>query len=355
MSKVFTPLSIGDYELSHRIVMAPLTRYRAPNGVPGELMEVYYKQRASPGSLIIAESTAISPTSGNPLNTPRVDTPESIEGWKKVVDAVHLEKGIFFCQLNHYGRGAVPSENGNVLPISSSSIAIKGEKFYKPKEMDEDDMEQVIEDFTNAAEAAIKAGFDGVELHGANGYLLDQFVRDNINVRTDQYGGSIENRCKFPLKVLDSVIARIGKGKVGYRISPWDPYQDCKDSKPLEHFAYFCEQLEKRNIAYVHSVEERSDANGGRENDSSASTKVTVSALKKYLPTTPLISAGGWNDKNLSTFDDFELDAIAIGRFYISNPDLIKRLQKKLPLTAYDRLTFYSALDPKGYIDYPII
>lgn len=357
-SKLFRPLTIGDYELSHRVIMAPLTRYRAPNSIPGELMQEYYEQRASKGGLIITESTAISKTAII-RNAPRIDTPEAQEGWKKIVDKVHNKGGLIFCQLNHYGRAATLAKTGTTKAISSSTIPIKGEQYSIPKEMDEDDMTQVINDFAECAVKALEIGFDGVELHGANGYLLDQFIKDEINQRTDEYGGSIEKRCKFPLRVLDEVISRVGSTKVAYRISPWDIFQDAFDSNPLENFSYFCQQLQKRNLAFIHVIEARSDANGGRENDGKKAAQLSkdylvssVVALKKFVGKTPLLSAGGWNSSNIHHFDLLELDGLVFGRYFISNPDLPKRLEKKLVLNAYDRSTFYKPLIKDGYTDY---
>lgn len=362
---LFTPLQLGDIQLSHRVIMAPLTRFRAKNHIPGSIMGEYYGQRTTAGGLIISETTCISDRGGMAPHMPRIDTEEAVAGWKEVVKAVHAKDGFIFCQLNHLGRAFVPEAISSTEQVySSSDIPISGEgkgfKYSKPKAMDLEDMKNAISDFVNGADNAInKCGFDGIELHGANGYLLDQFIRDNINVRTDEFGGSIENRCKFPLMVLDAVIEKIGSKKVGYRISPWDIFQDADDSQPEVHFAYFCEQLEKRNLAYVHVVEARSDANGGRENDGAKTENIdeellksSAGLLKPKLPTTPLLSAGGWNSDN-SELEGLNVDALVYGRYFISNPDLPRRLKEKLPLTKYDRSTFYAALDPVGYIDYP--
>lgn len=349
--------------------MAPLTRYRAPGCIPGNLMAIYYEQRASKGGLLISEATSISETCGLPVNNPRIDTLEAIEGWRSVVERVHKKGAFIYCQLNHYGRAGDNEANGINYPLYCSSpvpisgLRPNGRKYAVPKEMDEDNIQQVIQDFVNAAAQSIHmVGFDGVELHGANGYLIDQFLEDNINQRADQYGGSIENRCRFPLMILDAVIAKVGSDKVGFRISPWDTFQDANDSDPFKHFSYLCEQLEKRKISYVHIVEARSDANGGRENDSKKSKEFaefllesSAASFKNFLPNTPIISAGGWNDSNLDgIIESSKVDALAFGRYFISNPDLPEKLKRKIPLSKYDRKTFYDHLLPIGYIDYPI-
>lgn len=366
MSDVFTPLKVGNITLGHRVVMAPLTRFRAPSSIPGDLMKTYYEQRTSKGGLIITEASCVSEKGGIPSHMPRIDTLEAAAGWKKVVDGVHNKGGFIFCQVFHLGRTFIPEVYGaKVQVISSSNVKISDDKnefsYHVPKVMDAEDMKEVIEDFVKAADNAInKSGFDGIELHGANGYLLDQFIEDSVNTRTDEFGGSIENRCKFPLMVLDAVIDKIGADKVGYRISPWDTFQEAIDSKPLEHFSYFCEQLEKRNLAYVHIIEARSDANGGKENDSEKAKTLTdkelkssLAELKTKLPLTPVFSAGGWNSDNFThALKDTGIDALVFGRYFISNPDLPEKLKQKKPLTRYDRLTFYTPLLSKGYIDY---
>lgn len=356
MPDVFTPLKVGELCLAHRIIMAPLTRYRAPNNIPGSLMVTYYEQRASEGGLIISETTIISETSGIPESMPRIDTPESVAGWIPVVEAVHRKNGFIFCQLNHLGR-----VSGNPQSvISASGNKVSGDQYHVPRQMNIADMQQTIDEFVQAADSAVnKCGFDGVELHGANGYLLDQFIEDSINIRTDEFGGSIENRVKFPLMVLDAVIAKVGAAKVGYRISPWDVYQEATDSDPETHFSYFCDQLELRKLAFVHVVEARSDANGGRENDAQKAKSLeqeevsSVSQLKQNLPLTPLLSAGGWNSDNFAdALDKSKLDALVFGRYFISNPNLPEKLKQKEPLTPYNRATFYTPLKAEGYIDY---
>lgn len=365
---LFTPLKLGDIVLNHRVIMAPLTRYRAAGGIPGALMTEYYLHRSSKGGLLITEATSISNTSGMQPDNPRIDTNEAIAGWRKIVDAVHSKGGYIFLQLNHFGRSCIPKYNQEEVPLCSSSITLSGKpRFYedddpnlsfaKPKEMSESDMTKVINEFTTAAYNAVYlAGFDGVEIHGANGYLIDEFLEDNINVRTDSYGGSIENRCRFPLQVLDGVISKLGSPKkVGFRISPWDNFQDADDSDPVGHFSYVCEQLSHRNIAYIHVIEARSDSNGGREGvNLEQDTSSSVSQLKRFVGDTPLVSAGGWNGTNFTgVIAKNGLDCLAFGRYFISNPDLVERLKKGHNLNLYDRTTFYSHLEPKGYIDYP--
>lgn len=369
--KLFTPLKIGDLQLAHRVIMAPLTRYRAENYLPGSLMETYYSQRATPGGLLITEGTTISSTAGLHPDSPRIDTAESIESWRKVTNAVHDKGGYIFVQLNHCGRSALSKFNDNQQPISSSAIKQLGAplnyeedglEFELPREMTEADMKNVISDFCKASSNAMEAGFDGIELHSANGYLLDQFLEDNINSRTDMYGGTIENRCRFVLQVIDAICSQLGSSKVGVRISPWDNFQGANDSDPLFHFGYLCEQLEKRSLAYVHIIEARSESNGGLEKDdikkvllSKEVLKSSIPPLKKHLPTTPVFSAGGWNCNNFAgILLETGIDGLAFGRYFISNPDLVHRLQYLASLSKYDRATFYKHLSPVGYIDYPL-
>lgn len=340
--------------------MAPLTRYRAPNNIPGEMMLKHYQQRASDGGLLIAEATAISINGGISKNVPRIDTKEGMQGYKKVVEAVHEKGGLIYCQLIHYGRTIIPATFAEYAEVlGPSSIKLEGDGYVVPREMTVEDMDQAVADFAQAAANAMECGFDGVEIHGANGYLLDQFVEDNINVRTDEFGGLIENRCKFPLRVLDAVVAKVGRGKVGYRISPWDSFQEADDSLPVEHFMYFCEQLEKRKIAYVHCIEARSDANGGKENDDAHAqalgvnvTESSCAQFKKVLVDTVLLSAGGWNDKNFKIEGYEGVDGYVYGRLFTSNPDLPERLKNGWKLTPYNRDYFYQALEPVGYVDY---
>ncbi|ODV92347.1 hypothetical protein CANCADRAFT_22517 [Tortispora caseinolytica NRRL Y-17796] len=352
--KLFTPLTIGNCELQHRVVLAPLTRFRAENHIPGQLMATYYAQRASPGGLLVTEATWAAPTGGGLPGSPRIDTPESVAGWKKVVDAVHDKGGFIFLQVFHMGRvWQGNKEVDHLVPLGATDAKYEEERpgyaYYQPVAMTRKDMVDVIEQFRLAAKNAIEAGFDGIEIHGANGYLIDQFVTDNINTRTDEYGGpDIANRVRFPLEIVDAVTEIIGPKKTAYRMSPWGLFQGTLDSDPVEHFSYLAAELAKRGLAYVHVIEPRNESNGHRDRSGEK-----IMPIKKALNGIPLISAGSWDGTNYLHAVNDTVDALAFGRWFISNPDLPRRLREGIPLQMYDRSTFYTVTSPEGYITYP--
>ncbi|KAI5841998.1 hypothetical protein BZA05DRAFT_449358 [Tricharina praecox] len=374
-TKLFTPLTLGNITLKHRVVMAPLTRDRSPEHIPDDFVDEYYAQRASDGGLLISEATHISVMGGNYHGVPGIFTPEQKRAWKKTTDAVHKKGGFIYCQLWHIGRVAHPANMGGRTPLSSSATEIEGNVVYftpkgplpgvKAAEMTFEDIKITIEDYVHAAQTAIDAGFDGVEVHSANGYLLDQFLCDNINQRTDKYGGSIENRSRFPLEVTDAVIAAIGADRVGIRFSPFGFYQETKSSDIHGQYGHVMAECDKRGLAYVHLVEPRSDlmnsdsvkqqqlrelakAQGKTEEE-----MLTIKPFREILKNTPLITCGSFNAENsLQPLESNTADAIAYGRYFISNPDLPHRLAKGLEFTPYDRNTFYTT-GREGYTDYP--
>ncbi|OAL27824.1 hypothetical protein AYO20_09677 [Fonsecaea nubica] len=370
-TELFTPLHIGRYQLAHRIILAPCTRCRSPAQVPGELNAEYYSQRATPGGLLITEATFISERAGAFARVPGIFTSEHIRGWKTVTDAVHRKGGYIFLQLWHTGR--CPPDVSPYPPLSSSNKRLEGccpfnpnqVPFAEPKPMTIEDMHQVCQDYAKAAANAVEAGFDGVEIHAANGYLVDQFLCDNINDRTDEFGGSIENRARFPLMIFDALIASIGADRVGIRLSPFGNVHGAADSDPHATWGYVCRELEKRHVAYVHLVEPRhhdlfqtteqklkfleaAAARMGREVEDA----LTLRPFKKALGSTPIIVAGGGLEVAVSRFADHEADGLAFGRFFIANPDLPHRLKHGLPLNRWDRTLFYTP-GPRGYTDYP--
>ncbi|KAI1099655.1 12-oxophytodienoate reductase 1 [Jackrogersella minutella] len=380
-TKLFTPVKIGNYELQHRIVQAPCTRMRGVKesdgvNVPGDLMVNYYGARATKGGLQIAEATDISLYASGYPGIPGIFTSSQIAGWKKVTDAVHTKGGFIFLQIWHTGRASPPSFRGGKPTISSSNHPMDGDWLdgtscasNPPKPMTVGEIKSVTRDFADAAKNAIQAGFDGVEIHSANGYLSDQFLHDNINDRTDEYGGSIQNRCKFPLEVLKAVCDAIGSEKVGIRLSPWNYFQSTKDSNRLDHWSYLCEQLATQPAgqkpAYVHMVEPRFDEVLDEQQkieslaDSDKETgSISLLPFRNILQKGGIsfLSAGCFNWENAaSKLESGSTDLVCFGRWFIANPDLPKRLADGIPLNKYDRSTFYFTVPPeKGYTDYPI-
>lgn len=354
---LFTPIKIGKYELKHRVVLAPLTRFRADeNAVPTDLMVEYYEQRATEGGLLITEATFITHKAGSYPGAPGIYSKEQIAGWKKVTDAVHAKGGVIFLQLWHIGRAAHSQHIGE-QPVSSSDISIKGDDlagnpYEKPRALTIPEIKSIVQDYKNAASNAIEAGFDGVQIHSANGYLLDQFINTSCNNRTDIYGGSIENRCRLPLEVVDAVVETVGAERTAIRFSPWSGFQDIEDATPYETWGYLVKSLQEKHsdLAFVDMIEPRADfcidSYDEKQPDS-------LDPFRKEWKG-PFISAGGYTYNTQSAFDVAEKtgNLIGFGRLFISNPDLVERLRNGWPLEKYDRNTFYAG-GPAGYTDYP--
>jgi N-ethylmaleimide reductase len=354
---LLSPVKLGRYELPNRLVMAPLTRNRAGAGnVPHQLNATYYAQRASAG-LIVTEATQISPQGVGYPATPGIHSPEQVEGWKLVTKAVHDRGGCIFLQLWHVGRISHPSLQPNgELPVAPSAIApegtastYEGEKpFVTPRALETEEIPGIVEDYRQAAKNALEAGFDGIEIHGANGYLIDQFLRDGSNQRTDRYGGSIENRARFLFEIVEAVTGVWGGDRVGIRLSPSGTFNSMSDSDPQALFSYVVSQLDRYNLAYIHIVEPRID-NGAPEGQN-----LTTGFFRSVYNGT-LISAGGHDQESgEAAIANGEADLIAYGRWYISNPDLPERFAANAELNPYDRSTFYGG-DEKGYTDYPMM
>ncbi|KAI8137294.1 hypothetical protein BJV82DRAFT_525495 [Fennellomyces sp. T-0311] len=358
-SALFEPIKVGNNQLEHRVVLAPLTRFRCDeNHVPTDLVEEYYTQRTTKGGLLITEATFITPTAGAYPGAPGIYTESQIEAWKKVTASVHAKGGFIYLQLWHVGRAtlSVFLPEG-VKPVSSSEIAIQGNNpftggdFEVPHALTIEEIAQIQQDYAQAAKNAIAAGFDGVEIHSANGYLLDQFINTSSNKRTDAYGGSIENRTRFTLETVKSVADAIGAERVGIRLSPWSEFQDMKDDTPYDTWGYIVDQLQENhpNLAYLHMIEPRDDFSRKTQKD----TVNTLDPFRAKWKGT-FMSAGGYTtDPSLaSQVADKTGNLIAIGRAFIANPDIVHRLKNGLPLTKYNRDTFYTP-GPVGYTDYP--
>ena len=363
---LFSPLTIGPYHLKHRVVMAPLTRMRADRATlaPRQLNVDYYAQRATPGGLIIAEASPVLPTGTGSPNVPGIYSAAQVAGWKQIVDAVHAKGGLIFLQLWHVGRVSHSSfQPGGALPVAPSAIAIgddlkamtadgKAAAYETPRALATEEIPGLVAAYGQAARNAMAAGFDGVEVHGANGYLIEQFLQTRSNQRTDRYGGSIENRCRFLLEVTEAVIDACGAGKVGVRLSPYGIANGSGEAEPMPLYTYAIEALNKLGIAYLHLIEPRSSGAGRAD----VNWQNVPSAIQLFRPVWKgvLIGAGGFTGEPAeAAIKAGHADAIAFGRYFISNPDLPTRLQHGWPLTPYRRPTFYGG-EEKGYTDYPV-
>lgn len=356
---LLTQFVLGDLTLKNRMVMAPLTRMRSlPGNVPSALNATYYGQRSSFG-LIISEASQVSPQGIGYPGTPGIHSQEQVNGWRLVTQAVHEKGGLIFLQLWHVGRVSHPSlQEGNALPVAPSALAIKSKVFTATGEMADpvtpralalEEIHQIVQQYKTGAENAKKAGFDGIELHGANGYLLDQFLRDGTNHRTDRYGGSFENRTRLLEEVLQSVAQVYNSNRVGVRLSPHGTFNDIQDSNSEKLFLYVAETLNKYQLAYLHLVEPRVTGDG--EKSDYKGGLVAKDIRNKFK--SPIISAGGYDrESGNKAIAEGAADLIAYGRFAIANPDLPERFAQKAELNPYDRATFYGGTE-KGYIDYP--
>jgi N-ethylmaleimide reductase len=363
--ELLTPVRVGRYLLRNRIAMAPMTRSRAgAGGVPTPLIALHYAQRASAG-LLITEGSPISPQGVGYPNTPGIYTDAQAAGWRGVTDAVHARGGRIFLQLWHVGRVSHPSiQPDGALPVAPSALAPAGASrirsadgtlvsFETPHALTLDEIPGLVRDFATAARRAIEAGFDGVELHGANGYLLDQFLRDGTNLRTDAYGGPIENRARFLLEVTEATAAAIGGDRVGVRLSPRGPFNDMRDSNPLATFTYAAEALNPFGLAYLHIVEPKSGQDAENPNNGLLPGPRVTPALRERFKG-PLILNGGYTrDLAEETIAQRDGDLISFGTPFISNPDLVERFAAGAPLAPPRRPTFYAG-GAEGYTDYPI-
>lgn len=352
--KLFQPVKVGQHWLGHRVVMAPLTRYRAnKEHVHGDLAVTYYSQRATiPGTLLISEAAFISAKAGGFDNVPGIWNDEQVAGWKPITDVVHAKGSRIFCQLWALGRGAIPEVlDREGLPYVSSGDKRLMRELRTPRPLTIPEIKEYVDMYGNAARCAVRAGFDGVEIHGANGYLVDQFTQDVSNNRTDEYGGSIENRCRFALEVVDAIASAIGADKTAIRFSPWGQFNDMLMADPRPTFGYLVSELAKRHpdLAYIHVVEPR--AHGDLDRDVQPGESNVF--LRDIWKPRPYIAAGNYTRETAFEDADKYGDLIAFGRLFIPNPDLPLRLAKNLPIAKGSRDLYYVPEEPHGYIDYP--
>ncbi|MGN6829283.1 alkene reductase [Paucibacter sp. M5-1] len=356
MPNLFDPIKIGDLELANRIVMAPLTRSRSKGLLPGAMAVEYYRQRASAG-LIISEGTQVAPQGQGYLDTPGIHTPEQIAAWRRVTDAVHAEGGKIAVQLWHVGRiSHVLFQPAGAAPLSATDKPAKGKTFTAegfvdvsaPRALRTEEIPAVIAQFVHAARCAMEAGFDAVEVHGANGYLLDQFMRDSINDRTDAYGGSIANRARLTVEVMTAIAAAIGPGRTGLRLSPVTPVNDAgQDSDAQALFNHVAEQLAPLKLAFLHIIE--GQTGGARD-----VAPFDYPAMRARFQGPWMVNNGYSREMALKAVAEGQADMVAFGRDFISNPDLVRRLKLNAPLQPVDRATLYGG-EAQGYIDYPAL
>ncbi len=349
-SLLFRPFPLAAVRLSNRVVMAPMTRNRAEaDGRSNALMAAYYAQRAEAG-LIITESTQVAPWGRGYPATPGLHSPAQIDGWRDVVDAVHDRGGRIFVQLWHAGRLSHPAiQPDGALPVAPSAIAPQGRiytgggmaPYVQPRALETAEIARVVDDFRAAARNADLAGFDGVEVHGASGYLIDQFLRDGSNLRTDAYGGSVDNRARLLLEIVDGVAAAIGRARVGVRISPVSPFGDMRDSDPQALFGHVAEALGRRALAYLHVAE------GG-------AADFDFAALKRVFGGTYIANGGYDRIRAEAVLEEGRADLVSFGSAFLANPDLVARLRAGAALNVGDRATYYGGGE-KGYTDYPAL
>ncbi len=352
MTDLFTPLQAGALELNNRILMAPLTRCRADEGhIPSEIMATHYAQRASSG-LLIAEATMVMEGNSAFWKEPGIYNSAQVAAWKRVTDDVHQAGGKIVLQLWHGGRACHPDLNDGAVPVAPSAIAISNEMVYTPKgkqhytlprALETSEIATVVEGFANAARLAQQAGFDGVEVHGANGYLIDQFLRTGSNQRDDAYGGSLENRARFLFEVLDAVCAVWGADRVGLRISPLNSFNDMQDEDPIKLASYLAQRLNGYGLAYLHLM--RADGYAKQQGD-------LLTPVRQHYQGVLVANMGYTPEEAQQAVQSGAVDAVAFGTAYIANPDLVERIRQGAALNAADPNTFYSQGEA-GYNDYP--
>src|SRR4051795_2869395 len=355
-SRLFEPYQLGPLQLPNRLVMAPLTRNRAGAGfVPGPLAAEYYSQRASAG-LLVTEASQVSQQGQGYQDTPGIYSKQQVAGWRRVTERVHARGGRIFIQIWHVGRISHTSlQPYNGAPVGPSAIRAKGKPFVggvftdisEPRALTLEEIPGIVEGFKRGTANALEAGFDGVEIHGANGYLLDQFAKDGANKRTDIYGGSIENRARLMLEVAKAVAAEAGPERTGIRISPVTPANDVSDSNPQPLFDHIVDGLDALKLAYIHVIE---GATGGPRDIA----PFDYASLRKRFSGAYVANNGYDFDLATKVAAAGQADLIAFGKPFISNPDLVERLKKGAPLNEWDKATFYGGT-AKGYTDYPTL
>jgi N-ethylmaleimide reductase len=354
---LFSPYKLGNIELANRMVMAPMTRCRAieEGNIPSPLAVTYYVQRSQAG-LIITEGSQVSPEGVGYIRTPGIYSDEQVAGWKKVTDAVHRAGCKMFLQLWHVGRVSHPSFLDGKLPVAPSAVPVEGqvhtpsgkEKIEVPRALGLDEIPGIINQYKKGAMNAKAAGFDGVEIHGANGYLLDQFLRDGSNKRTDHYGGNLENRARLPLEVARAVAGVFGPNRVGYRISPHFQRYSMSDSNPLETFSYLAWELNKLKLGYLHMIERVSEPLLVPPEERFASH------IREIFEGSLMLNGGYDAEKGNAAIQSADADLISYGSLFLANPDLPERFKKNAPLNSPDVKTYYAG-EEKGYTDYPTL
>eukprot|EP00897_Mesotaenium_endlicherianum_P003077 jgi/Mesen1/2798/ME000172S01948 len=357
---LFTPYKFGPFQLEHRIVLAPLTRCRAYGTIPQPAAITYYTQRATKGGFMLSEGTCVSQQGQGYPCVPGLYLPEQLEAWKPIVAAVKAKDAVFFAQLWHVGRCSHNEyQPDGALPVAPSAIPFEGLPVYTskgpldppvPRALETDEIPGIVEQYRASARAAIDVGFDGVEVHAANGYLLDEFLKDGTNKRTDRYGGSVENRVRLLAEVVDAVAAEVGAERVGVRLSPFSTWGDVADSDPVATNLRVVEELNRAGVLYSHWIEPR--ISGNAEVDAGTQT---LAPFRKAFKNT-FIAAGGFKAENGSeAISSGVADLVTYGRLFLANPDLPRRFQLKAPLNKYDRNTFYTQDQIVGYTDYPFL
>ncbi|XP_057415705.1 12-oxophytodienoate reductase 3-like [Lotus japonicus] len=370
---LFAPYKMANFNLSHRVVLAPMTRCRGLNGIPNSGLVEYYAQRSTPGGLLITEGTLISPTAAGFANVPGIYSEEQVEAWRNVVDAVHAKGAIIFCQLWHVGRAShAVYQPGGFAPISSTSKPLSSrwkilmpdgshDVYPEPRALSISGIQEVVQDYRQSAINAIRAGFDGIEIHSAHGYLIDQFLKDGINDRTDKYGGSLENRLRFLTEVVQAAVSGIGAERVAVRISPAIDHLDATDSDPLGLGLAVVERLNNlqkelgRKLSYLHVTQPRFSAYERKAPSDEEEEANMLRKLRKAYEGTFMSSGGYTRELGMEAVEQGDADLVAYGRLFISNPDLVLRLKLNAPLNKYDRMTFYTSDPVIGYTDYPFL
>ncbi|KAI4344596.1 hypothetical protein L6164_011803 [Bauhinia variegata] len=375
-TSLFSPYRMGKFNLSHRVVLAPMTRCRALNGIPNQALAEYYVQRSTPGGFLITEGTLVSPTAPGFPHVPGIYNEEQTQAWRKVVDAVHAKGSIIFCQLWHVGRASHPVyQPGGAAPISSTTKPVSARwrillpdgsygTYPKPQALATHEIPQIVDHYRQAAINAIRAGFDGIEIHGAHGYLIDQFLKDGINDRTDEYGESLENRCRFLIQLVKAVVNAIGAERVAVRISPAIDHLDAMDSNPLRLGLAVVERLNKvqrevgSKLTYLHVTQPRYTAYGQTETGRPGTEEEEANLMRNLRKTyegTFMCSGGYTRELGLEAIAQGDADLVSYGRLFISNPDLVQRFKLNAPLSKYNRKTFYTQDPVVGYTDYPFL
>ncbi|XP_039127739.1 12-oxophytodienoate reductase 7 [Dioscorea cayenensis subsp. rotundata] len=374
---LFSPFKLGRFQLSHRVVLAPMTRCRALNGIPQPANVKYYVQRSTPGGFLITEGTLISPTAAGFPHCPGIYTKEQIDAWKKVVDAVHAKGSIIFCQLWHVGRASnqVYQPGGTSAPISSTDKPIGGRwrilmpggsygSYARPRRLATAEIPEIVEHYRQAALNAIEAGFDGIEIHGAHGYLIDQFLKDGINDRSDAYGGPISNRTRFLYEIIRSVASAIGPDRVGIRISPAIDHLEAYDSDPMALGLAVIGRLNTvqqelgQRLAYLHVTQPRYTAYGQTESGRHGSEEEEAHMMRTWrngYDGTFICSGGYTRELGVEAVSQGDADLVSYGRLFISNPDLVDRFRVDASLNRYIRATFYTQDPVVGFTDYPFM